>query len=161
MDITNVKQSKETKWQAFVDDALMKTGQVTAAAIFGLDGVKWAATKNFNVQYFVSSIFNSGHAFCLLNGQVSPSEVSLLLTCMTGDSSAVRRGGIKVGGQEYIFLRHEEGRSIYGRKGASRGVCIAKTKKAMIIGVYSSGIQPGNCNKVVEKLADYLILHEC
>ena len=86
--------------------------------------------------------------------------MSRLLTCMTGDSSAVRRGGIKVGGQDYIFLRHEEGRSIYGRKGASKGVCIAKTKKSMIIGVYGSGIQPGNCNAVIEKLADYLVQHE-
>lgn len=54
MDISSVrspgKQSKEVKWQSFVDDALLKTGQVTEAAIFGLDGVKWATSKNFNVR---------------------------------------------------------------------------------------------------------------
>jgi len=54
MDISNVssqgKRSKLEKWQAFVDNALMKTGQVTDAAIFGLDGVKWASSKNFNVR---------------------------------------------------------------------------------------------------------------
>ena len=43
------KQSKLSKWQAYVDDALLKTGQVTEAAIYGLDGVKWAASKNLNV----------------------------------------------------------------------------------------------------------------
>lgn len=91
---------------------------------------------------------------------MTPSEVSILLTCMTGDSSAVRRGGIKVGGQNYIFLRSEEGRSIYGRKGANAGVCIVKSKKAMIIGTYGSGIQPGNCNAVIEKLVDYLLQHD-
>ena len=79
---------------------------------------------------------------------------------MMGDSAAVRRGGIKVGGQNYIFLRCEEGRSIYGRKGANAGICIVKSKKAMLIGTYGSGIQPGNCNSVMEKLADYLIQHK-
>ena len=86
--------------------------------------------------------------------------MSRLLTCITGDSAAVLKGGIKVGGQNYIFLRSEEGRSIYGRKGANAGVCIVKSKKALLIGVYGSGIQPGNCNGVIEKLADYLIQHD-
>ncbi len=52
MDISNLpgeKQSKLSKWQSYVDDALLKTGQVTEAAIYGLDGVKWAASKDFNV----------------------------------------------------------------------------------------------------------------
>ncbi len=41
--------SKLDKWQSYVDDALMKTGQVTEAAIYGLDGVKWAASKDLDV----------------------------------------------------------------------------------------------------------------
>ena len=77
--------------------------------------------------------------------------------CLTGDSAPVRRGGVKLGGQSYIFLRCEEGRSIYGRKGADSGVCIVKSNQALIIGLYDPGIQPGNCNAVIEKLADYLI----
>lgn len=83
------------------------------------------------------------------------------MTCLTtGDSAALRKSGIKVGGQNYIFLRCEEGRSIYGRKGANAGVCIVKSKQALLIGVYGPGIQPGNCNTVIEKLADYLIQRE-
>ncbi len=92
--------------------------------------------------------------------QVSPLEVSRLVACITGDSAPVRKGGVRVGGQNYIFLRCEEGRSIYGRKGANAGVCIVKTNQAILIGLYGSGIQPGNCNAVIEKLADYLIQHE-
>ena len=42
-------RSKLEKWQSYVDDALMKTGQVTEAAIYGLDGVKWAASKDLDV----------------------------------------------------------------------------------------------------------------
>ena len=92
--------------------------------------------------------------------QVTSAEVSRLVASIDGDSAAVRKGGIKVAGQNYIFLRSEEGRSIYGRKGANAGVCIVKSKQAILIGVYGSGIQPGNCNAVIEKLADYLIQHE-
>lgn len=48
MDIS-LQGDKQAKWQAYVDDALLKTGQVTDAAIYGIDGVKWAASKNLNV----------------------------------------------------------------------------------------------------------------
>ena len=44
------KKSKKARWQAYVDDALLRTGQVSQAAIFGLDGVQWAASKNFQVK---------------------------------------------------------------------------------------------------------------
>ena len=53
MDISkfgSAKHSKRSKWQAYVDDALLKTGQVKSAAIHGLDGLKWACSKNFQVE---------------------------------------------------------------------------------------------------------------
>lgn len=89
--------------------------------------------------------------------QVTPQQVAKLLVNITGETSSLRREGIVVGTQSYIFLRSEKGRSIYGRKGADTGVCVVKTKKAILIGTYGAGIQPGNCNTVMERLADYLI----
>ena len=77
-----------------------------------------------------------------------------------GDDSSIKKGGIHIANQSFIFLRSEVGRSIYGRKGADSGICIVKSTKAIIIGTYGPGIQPGNCNYVVEKLADYLIQHD-
>lgn len=151
-------QCKQSKWQAYIDDALMLTGQVTEAAIYGVDGLKWAASKNLTVSKHFNILLVS--ALLLSLYQVSSLEVSKLVACITGDSAAVRKGGVKVGGETYIFLRCEEGRSIYGRKGANAGVCVVKTKQALLMGVYGSGIQPGNCNAVIEKLADYLIQHE-
>ena len=35
---TPAKKSKKEKWQAYVDDALLRTGQVSQAAMFGLEG---------------------------------------------------------------------------------------------------------------------------
>ena len=71
----------------------------------------------------------------------------------------MRKNGIKLGTQHYIFLRSECLRSIYGRKGTDSGVCIIKTVKGLVIGTYELGIQPMNCSSVIEKLADYLIQH--
>ena len=41
--------SKRSRWQSYVDDALMKTGQVSKAAIHALDGARWASSSDFKV----------------------------------------------------------------------------------------------------------------
>lgn len=43
---------KRQQWQAHVDDALLRTGQVQRAAIFGLDGKEWAASSEFQVSIY-------------------------------------------------------------------------------------------------------------
>ena len=91
--------------------------------------------------------------------QVTQAQITKLVACITGDNTPLKRSGIKIANQTYIFLRCEPGRSVYGRKGADSGVCIVKTKRAVLVGVYGAGVQPGNCNSVMEKLADYLIEH--
>lgn len=54
-----------------------------------------------------------------------------------------------------VRIRHEPGRSAYGRKGQS-GCCVVKTSKAVLIGVFNEKMVAGQCNTVCEKLADYL-----
>ena len=108
-------------------------------------------TSEFKRCYFLKNIL-------ILHTQVSPSEVSRLLTCMTGDTFEAKQGGITVGGQNFIFM-HSDSRSVYGRKGVDAGVCAVKCHKAMLIGIYAPGIQPENCNAVILKLADYLMQH--
>lgn len=39
----------------------------------------------------------------------------------------------------------------------SDGLCVVKTNQAVLIGAYESPLLPGDANKVVEGLADYLI----
>ena len=67
--------------------------------------------------------------------------------------------GLKWGRESYILIKHNPNRSVYGRKGVDAGICVVMTAKTLLIGVYTNGIQPGNCNSVMEKLADYLIEH--
>lgn len=90
---------------------------------------------------------------------MTPDQVIKLVTSITGETTTLKRAGIKVANESYILLRDDRGRSVYGRKGADAGVCVVKTKRAVLIGVYGPGVQPGNCNAVMEKMADYLIEH--
>ncbi|KAI9302453.1 profilin, partial [Cunninghamella echinulata] len=71
------------------------------------------------------------------------------------NSEGIQASGFHIEGAKYFTLRADD-RSIYGKKN-SDGVVVVKTTQAIIIGTYKEGIQPGNCAKVVEGLADYLI----
>ena len=48
-DMSANQPSKQSRWQSYVDDALMKTGQVSKAAIHALDGARWASSPDFKV----------------------------------------------------------------------------------------------------------------
>ncbi|KAI8820377.1 profilin [Fimicolochytrium jonesii] len=120
-------------WQQYVDSNLVGTGKIARAAIYGLDGSLWATTQGFS--------------------PAAP-EVAALTKGFT-DASGLRASGIHLAGVKYFTLRADD-RAIYGKQGQN-GVCVAKTKQAIIIGVYESPVQAGEANKVVEGLADYLI----
>ncbi|KAH6564175.1 hypothetical protein BASA61_001873 [Batrachochytrium salamandrivorans] len=120
-------------WQAYVDTNLIGTGKICKAAIHGLDGSVWATSKGFSV---------------------SASEVVTICKAFT-DASGIRASGIMISGGKYFALRADD-RSIYGKKDKS-GVVMVKTKQAILIGIYEDPVQPGEANKVVEGLADYLI----
>ncbi|KAI8086647.1 profilin [Halteromyces radiatus] len=120
-------------WQQYVDNNLIGTGQVSEAAIYGLNGTLWAASANF---------------------KLSTPEINELIKGFS-DSDAIQASGIHINGIKYLTLRADD-RSIYAKKGAD-GACVVKTNQAILIGVYKEGIQPGSCTKVVEGLADYLI----
>ncbi len=68
--------------------------------------------------------------------------------------SSVQSSGIVVNGVRYQVLKADD-RSIYGKSG-SNGVVAAKTNQLIIVSIYTSGMQAGNANAVVEKLADYI-----
>ena len=42
-------ETKKSQWQRYIDDALLKTEQVSMAAIHGLDGTEWASSRDFQV----------------------------------------------------------------------------------------------------------------
>ncbi|XP_033100972.1 profilin-1A-like [Anneissia japonica] len=148
-------------WKKYVDKQLVGTRNVRKGAIFGLDGSTWAASKKFKV--------TSEEVKGLVQGFANP--------------SGLHSTGVKLAGQKYTFLR-SDGQMIYAKKGGDEGCCVAKTKQskkyqdgvyfntwsmyytftvylslflAIIVGVYTKGILPGQCNSTVGKLQDYLV----
>ncbi|EDQ91881.1 uncharacterized protein MONBRDRAFT_35996 [Monosiga brevicollis MX1] len=122
-------------WQTYIDQSLLGSGHVSKAAIHGHDGNPWATSAGFNV--------TQEEAVAAFRGIADPGPLTM--------------SGIKLGGQKYMFLRNNDGRSVYGRKGGDAGCVVVKTGKAIVIGIYEGGLQAGACANVVESLGDYLI----
>ncbi|KAL7628907.1 profilin, required for normal timing of actin polymerization in response to thermal stress [Parahypoxylon ruwenzoriense] len=125
-------------WQAYVDSSLVGSGHIDKAAIISVAGDSvWATSSGFTV---------------------NPEEMKNLVAVLSVNSGAVDKAhadGIHIAGERYVVTRIEE-RSVYGRQGRT-GICVVKTKQAIIIGHYGEGQQVGNATQTVEALADYLI----
>ncbi|KAI3447057.1 hypothetical protein Pfo_003722 [Paulownia fortunei] len=128
-------------WQTYVDDHLMCDidGQpglrLSAAAILGHDGVVWAQSSTFP--------------------QFNPAEINGILTDFN-EPGHLAPTGLFLGGTKYMVIQGEPGAVIRGKKG-SGGITIKKTGQALVFGLYEEPVTPGQCNMVVERLADYLI----
>ncbi|KAI5866621.1 profilin [Durotheca rogersii] len=120
------------------NNSLVGTGHIDKAAIISVAGDSvWAATSGFTV---------------------SPDEMKNLVSVLSGNSAAVDKAhadGIHIGGDRYVVARIED-RSIYGRQGRN-GICVAKTKQAIIIAHHGEAQVAGNATQTTEALADYLI----
>jgi len=127
---------KMSGWAQYTT-ALVGTKNVTHAAIVGVDGVTWATsdTKSMTVTQTEAKAIVAGFK----------------------DASTLRSGGLHVAGIKYITLGCDD-TTLAGKKGTGGVVC-AKSKKAVVIGVYTadSGIQPGPCTVSVTKMAGDLI----
>ncbi|KAI3471478.1 hypothetical protein Pfo_031286 [Paulownia fortunei] len=128
-------------WQTYVDDHLMCDieGQpghrLSAAAIMGLDGAIWAQSSTFP--------------------QLKPAEITGILTDFN-EPGHLAPTGLHLGGAKYMVIQGEPHAVIRGKKG-SGGITIKKTGQALVFGLYEDPVTPGQCNMVVERLADYLI----
>ncbi|EYU20403.1 hypothetical protein ABFS82_01G017500 [Erythranthe guttata] len=125
-------------WQSYVDDHLMceiDGNHLTSAAILGHDGVVWAQTPNFP-QFKAEEIAGIMEDF-EEPGKLAPT-------------------GLYLGGVKYMVIQGEPGAVIRGKKG-SGGITVKKTNQALLVGIYDEPMTPGQCNVVVERIADYLI----
>ncbi|KAK9820976.1 hypothetical protein WJX81_006255 [Elliptochloris bilobata] len=128
-------------WQSYVDEHLMcelpHGGQLASAAIVGQDGGVWAQSDGFP--------------------EILPEQVEKIVGALKSETanSNLAQHGLHLGSTKYITIPGEQGVVIRGKKGAE-GVTIKATATALVIGIYSEGVQPGDVNIVVENLGDYL-----
>jgi profilin len=57
---------------------------------------------------------------------------------------------------QFFQIGGEDGAVLRGKAGQG-GITIKKTNSAVVVGIYLTGVQPGDCNVIVENLGDYLI----
>ncbi|EGW30864.1 profilin [Spathaspora passalidarum NRRL Y-27907] len=120
-------------WQAYTDN-LVATGKIDKAALYSRAGDSlWAQSGSFQLQ---------------------PAEITELAKGFD-DASGLQAHGLHAVGQKYFLLRADD-RSIYGKHEAE-GLVAVRTKQAILVAHYPSGVQAGEATTVVEKLADYLI----
>ena len=120
-------------FQAYIDTSLIGSGNMTSAAILGsTDASYWAYGGDAIPQ---------------------PDEAAHIVKALT-DPALAQGSGITIAGQKYFVLRAEEGK-IYCKLGAG-GACIVSSKQAALVGVYTEGTNPANCNMTVESIAKYL-----
>ena len=124
-------------WQQYVDETLCGGGKVSAGALLGTDGSIWAKSATLNL---------------------SAEEATAIAGGMGEASGDYFRGnGVHIAGEKYLTLRfdHEEG-LLYAKKGPA-GCTIARSGQCLVIGVYTEGMTPSDCNIATEALKDYLI----
>lgn len=120
-------------WNAYTD-SLISTGKIDKAAIYSAAGDSlWAESGGF---------------------QIAPQEISNIAQGYANPAS-LQAHGLHVQGQKYFLLRADE-RSVYAKLDDT-GIVAVKTKQAVLIAHYPSGVQAPEATSVVEKLADYLI----
>ncbi|KKA28922.1 hypothetical protein TD95_002482 [Thielaviopsis punctulata] len=124
-------------WQAYVDTTLVGSSNVDKASIISVAGDSvWATSAGFTL---------------------TAEEMKKISTILSGDEAAqsgAYSNGFYVAGERFVVTKVDD-RSLYGRHG-QEGVCIAKSKQAIVVGHHNKNQQVGNCAKVVENLVDYL-----
>lgn len=120
-------------WQAYVDDQLLATKQVSQAVICGHDGNAWATSAGF---------------------AASPAELKTIASDF-GKTDVLPMKGVTIGGTRYMYLSGDD-KILRGKKGTS-GVHVMKTVQAYIVSVYHEPIVAEQCATTTEKLGEYLI----
>jgi len=121
-------------WQPYVDDNLIKTGMVTAAGIYDLQGNPWAYSAGFAAQV---------------------AEVAAVSDAMhSGDPGSHLAGtGVTVAGVKYMYYRGSAD-DVYANK-LNEGVVFWKCTTCLLVAYHNDKIHWGDCHTTVGKLADF------
>ena len=158
-------------WEAYIYQIQNKydatTGQYTLtnvcehAAIYGTDGTAWATTPGFQLYSYEFEVPTED----LLGTKKVPINEFQCVVEATKGNRKPSEAGIRMANQKYMLIKHNpECNSAYlGREGGG-GACVARTKSAVIIGIWNKAAvmsdktlqNAGDCNELVEKMAKYL-----
>eukprot|EP01100_Stratorugosa_tubuloviscum_P014955 TRINITY_DN82_c1_g1_i1.p1 TRINITY_DN82_c1_g1~~TRINITY_DN82_c1_g1_i1.p1 ORF type:complete len:125 (-),score=46.80 TRINITY_DN82_c1_g1_i1:199-573(-) len=118
-------------WETYI--YRLTTAGFAKAALFGHDGSIWAISNEFNIPNI---------------------EIAALIAAFE-NLGATRATGVFISKIRYFVILANE-RSIYGKQG-NTGFCAVKTNKAVVLGLYTETLTPGNAANSIESISDFLI----
>nr|ADB27938.1 profilin [Portunus trituberculatus] len=118
-------------WNSYIEN-LISSSHVQKAAIYGLDGSKWAASEGFEVSKEEFDAIKAGF----------------------NDTKNFSMSGMRVGQTKFFFLSGSD--DILRGKKETTGVHVAKTEQAIIIGYYDQASTSNLCATQVDCMADHL-----
>ncbi|XP_063862344.1 profilin-like [Scylla paramamosain] len=118
-------------WDSYINN-LISSGHVQKAAIYGLDGSKWAASEGFEVSKDEFDAMKAGFS----------------------DTKNLTMSGMRVAQTKFFFLSGSD--EILRGKKETTGVHVAKTEQAIIIGYYDQGSTANSCATQVDSMAEHL-----
>ena len=132
-------------WDSYIDNLIAQTKDASGnahcdrACIIGMDGSRWTT---------------AGHANAL---KLRGSEGVNIGKCFKSkDFSAFMACGVSIEGTTYLFLREEDGKTVYAKKKEMGSVSLQASKTAVVVGHCPEESQQGNLNKGVAVIAEYL-----
>jgi len=132
-------------WDGYIEHLMVDLphgGKLKASAIVGQDGGVWAQSSDFPA--------------------VTPEQVAALMAGLASMAELGHAGdlggtGIRLGDQKYQVAPSPGDPTVLRGKSLDGGCCIKKTHTALVIGTYVEPVTPGDCNNIVENMADYLL----
>ena len=131
-------------WDSYIDNLIAQTRDTNGVAhcdkacIIGMNGSIWTTL---------------GHPNAV---KLQGSESLNIARCFkTKDFTPFMANMVRLEGQNYTFIKEEDGKIVYARYYKS-GYTLQASKTAIVIGHCPEGCQHGNLNKGVAVIAEYL-----
>jgi len=126
-------------WDSYIDNLIgHANGSTDKVAIISLaDGSSWTSHTHPNAM------------------KISPAEGKVIATAMEKEDSSAFVNGVHLEGLKYQFLRMNDG-FLLAKKKDNGSITMQKSKTAIVISHTAEGKQPGDSNKAVGIIAEYL-----
>lgn len=137
-------------------------------ALIGEDGTPWAASPGFSLDTY-DAVVDQGDG---TSSSARIDEFAALLEAYKNRGATTRPGGIRLHREKYFpisYIDTENGGLLCLRK-RNGGACVAKSNKAYVIGIFSSGLKirdmngrevpqhPGATSLACKSLLDLLVI---
>ena len=145
-------------WQGHVDK-LVATKQIIGAIILGHEGKIYACSPSLKIVPHEVSISTEDGG----SQKVQVDEAKVLVEAGLNGGELKGPGGVWINNKKYHLIdwRKDDKSNVGYYKCVNGGATIAKTNKCVIVGVWmtdeSNKQSGGNCNKLIEKLAEDFI----